>query len=704
MKNIFKSILAVVAGAMTFASCADYDTILLSDQQVKLGTDKLSFDAVSAAPKTITVDLDGDWISVLPAECDWLKVEPAYGTGKTEVKITAADNYDGTGALAGPRSSMVNFTTTAGTTVLNVSQMGDITKLSAKTYRLVKDVKPGASYLLIAKNGSEYYAGTPVPTSTTYAYLNKKDVTANVQADGSIVMPDGSYGFTFEPASESGKYIIRQADGEALWQAAAYNNFYTDVTPTEGYIWTVEPQEDGTVIIKNDIDKWLQYSIGYSSYGGYSSTQDNAVLPLLYENADKVLPVSPSTVTLTDGDLEEEFTVVCDADLVDAIIAEDCDWITLVSNVTDGVKSTLTFKSSKNPDLASRTASILIGSVDATVNVNVEQPARAITPDDIIDKTVAEFNAAEVGPMYYRITGVISDVADAAKGRFYIKDYTGETYVYNMSGFAASGAKVNDIVTVVGKRDQYNTTIEMTSATFDKVTPVTTVTIAEFLSKPDDKNTWYCVTGTLKDVEKAEYGNVYITDGTNDLYVYGVYPGYGATGDARKNFLATAGIEVGDELTMIGYKDTYKEKIELCGGVYVSHSHPQAGKGTAENPYTIAEVVEYCGTLSGNSPVDVYVTGIVSELTKYNFGPSYNTASFWLTDDGTTNGPKFEAYSIYYMNNAAHSSSIAWPAETGQLIAVGQKIVLCGRVTLYNGTAETASRKAHIVSIDGKTE
>ena len=40
---------------------------------------------------------------------------------------------------------------------------------------------------------------------------------------------------------------------------------------------------------------------------------------------------------------------------------------------------------------------------------------------DIIDKTVAEFNAAEVGPMYYRITGVISDVADAAKGRFYIK-------------------------------------------------------------------------------------------------------------------------------------------------------------------------------------------------------------------------------------------------------------------------------------------
>ncbi len=330
MKNIFKSILAVVLSALAFTACADYNTVLLSDEMVALNSEKLSFDAIPTAPKTVTVNLDGDWIAVLPVECDWLKVE----------------------------------------------------------------------YLLVAKNGSEYYAGTPVPTSSNYAYLLKKDVTANVQADGSIVMPDGSYGFTFEPTGESGQYIIRQADGEALWQAAAYNNFYTDVTPSEGYIWTVEPQDDGTAIIKSvDLGKWIQYSITYSSYGGYSSAQDNALLPLLYENADKVLDVTPGSVNLTDGDLEEEFTIVCDADLVDAVIPEDCDWITLVSNVSDGVKSTLTFRSSKNPDLASRTASILIGSVDATVNVGVSQPARAITPDDILDKTVADFNAAEVGPM-----------------------------------------------------------------------------------------------------------------------------------------------------------------------------------------------------------------------------------------------------------------------------------------------------------------
>ena len=71
--------------------------------------------------------------------------------------------------------------------------------------------------------------------------------------------------------------------------------------------------------------------------------------------------------------------------------------------------------------------------------------------------------------------------------------------------------------------------------------------------------------------EDNEYGNLYLTDGENRLYVYGCYPGYGATGDFRKDFLAAAGIEVGDKLTMIGYKDTYNGTIELCGGIYFSH-------------------------------------------------------------------------------------------------------------------------------------
>ena len=92
MKNIFKSILAVALSALAFTACADYNTVLLSDEMVALNSEKLSFDAIPTAPKTVTVNLDGDWIAVLPVECDWLKVEPSYGTGKTEVTITASEN------------------------------------------------------------------------------------------------------------------------------------------------------------------------------------------------------------------------------------------------------------------------------------------------------------------------------------------------------------------------------------------------------------------------------------------------------------------------------------------------------------------------------------------------------------------------------------------------------------------------------------
>jgi hypothetical protein len=101
------------------------------------------------------------------------------------------------------------------------------------------------------------------------------------------------------------------------------------------------------------------------------------------------------------------------------------------------------------------------------------------------------------------------------------------------------------------------------------------VSISEFLQKENSKDVYYMVTGTIDEIANTTYGNLYITDGENRLYVYGCYPGWGATGDFRKDFLAAAGIEVGDKLTMIGYKDTYKDTIELCGGIYFSHEKGQ---------------------------------------------------------------------------------------------------------------------------------
>ena len=76
--------------------------------------------------------------------------------------------------------------------------------------------------------------------------------------------------------------------------------------------------------------------------------------------------------------------------------------------------------------------------------------------------------------------------------------------------------------------------------------------------------------------KENDFGNLYLTDGTNELYVYGCYAGWGATGDARKFFIAENGIQVGDEISIIGYKNTYNELVELCQGVCFSFK--KAGK------------------------------------------------------------------------------------------------------------------------------
>ena len=136
-------------------------------------------------------------------------------------------------------------------------------------------------------------------------------------------------------------------------------------------------------------------------------------------------------------------------------------------------------------------------------------------------------------------------------------------------------------MTLIGKRGEYKGTAQMTGAQLEATIPVTAVTIEEFLSKPDDKGTYYMVTGTIKSLldskgNENDYGNMFITDGTNELYVYGCYSGWGAQGDARKYFVADNGIEVGDQITIIGYKDTYKELVELCGGVCFSFTKPNA--------------------------------------------------------------------------------------------------------------------------------
>ena len=260
--------------------------------------------------------------------------------------------------------------------------------------------------------------------------------------------------------------------------------------------------------------------------------------------------------------------------------ADAQSWLSVLGVQTSGNTSVVKFRAAANEG-GDRSTTLTFKTTDGSKEYSSQ--ATISQKGAIVECNVAQFLAAPVSNSQYRVTGVIQSVANASYGNIYIKDFSGEAYVYGIGAkgdFEAKGLKVGDIVTLVGKRGEYKGTAQMTGAQLEKVIPVTEVTIAEFLSKPDDKNTYYMVKGTISSLKGSngkdnDYGNLYLTDGTNELYVYGCYAGWGATGNDRKFFIADNNIKVGDELTMIGYKDTYNGLVELCGGINFSFKHAE---------------------------------------------------------------------------------------------------------------------------------
>ena len=207
----------------------------------------------------------------------------------------------------------------------------------------------------------------------------------------------------------------------------------------------------------------------------------------------------------------------------------------------------------------------------------------------VIAATVAEFLAAEIGNTQYRLTGVISkDYPSDKQGQsFYIKDYTGEVLVYRTDNFKESALEIGDVCSVVGKRDAYRETPQMTSGHIEAVVEIVEeAEIPTVLAAEDGK--WFRVTGTIKNIANPTYGNMTITDGTNDLFIYGVYPGYGATGDARKGAVEKYGLKEGDTITVFGEKGTNKGEPQIKNGVYWSHESAGegGGEGGGEEPST----------------------------------------------------------------------------------------------------------------------
>lgn len=261
-------------------------------------------------------------------------------------------------------------------------------------------------------------------------------------------------------------------------------------------------------------------------------------------------------------------------------VADECqDWISYSdAEYIDGVPTKL----EPNPadtivytfDIAPNDGSAREGSISFFANEGESIPYTFTQAGGIADVTVAEFLAAEVDDAkQYRIVGHVTGFNNY-NNNFYVKDYTGEVYAYYVNTQGVENIAIGDFVTVVGKRSEYKGTPQMPKGTLlEKYTATPEVSVAEFLTKEDATDVYYKLTGTITNIANPTYGNLTLQDANGDeVYVYGILPGYGATGDAKKGMVDAKGLKVGDTITIVGNKASYKGSPQVGNAVYMSHT------------------------------------------------------------------------------------------------------------------------------------
>ncbi len=157
------------------------------------------------------------------------------------------------------------------------------------------------------------------------------------------------------------------------------------------------------------------------------------------------------------------------------------------------------------------------------------------------------------------------------------------------------GINVGDIVTVTGPKTSFNGAPQLKNVSVENHIKVTDISLADFRNLPDDKNTWYRISGKVgKSTENGtkhdleNYGNFALSDGATQVYVYGVKNGWGGP----KGEFGKLGVKEGDDLTIVCYKTSFNGLIEADGCFYVSHTEggsetPEPGPGGADYETTL---------------------------------------------------------------------------------------------------------------------
>ena len=297
-------------------------------------TEAIAFNefGASATIKAIAC-LDGEWSNVVTANYSLQVAAPVFSvkggvyeklSGETALKFTCetegatiyynnrggdpktegSKSYGSLSVLATAEVKAVAYVEVEGEKIYSgvVSEKYYISPV--KPYEKVTEFVAG-SYLI----HSQGFAATALSETGNFGYLPQFAVTAN----GNFIETNAFYAFTFTEVE--GGYTIQDTFGRYVYMTGTYNSFNVAAEmPEAGAVWTVAIDETtGEATITNvAMNKYIQYSSQYKSYGSYASAQDNGHMPSLYKLGEY------PTITVTPANWEtipafDKVTITCES-------------------------------------------------------------------------------------------------------------------------------------------------------------------------------------------------------------------------------------------------------------------------------------------------------------------------------------------------------------------------------------------------------
>ena len=379
--------------------------------------------------------------------------------------------------------------------------------------------------------------------------------------------------------------------------------------------------------------------------------------------------------TLTD---EEKVTVALAAISVPAQAEEDFELAAgegyaweVVSGATIVIENGVAkVTRGEGDEVVTLKVTVTIGSASASKEFEVKVPAaklNIITIAEAIALAGTEHNVYTEGKYY--VQGIVTEVANDKYGNVYIEDATGKLYVYGM--YSSDGAtrydaleakpQVGDLVTLYGILGAYNGTPQMKNSWLAEYYDVVTIPEAIALGGTE-KNVYteakYAIQGTVKEVQNDKYGNIVITDGTNEILIYGTYDYKGNRYDALEYKP-----QVGDFVTVYGILGYYNA-AQMKNGTLVETNDPKSTAGITANAVAREHNV-YTETL-------YYAKGVVTEIANTKYGNLY-------IQDAT--GTLY-VYGLYTADGATRFDAMEVQPQ------VGDTVIIRGVLGNYNGTAQ----------------